>query len=104
MTLNRSVWSLTLILWVGLLLAILLEFVEGYQYSSSSSSASSGGSSEDYYEILGVKKTAKEREIKKAFHKLALKYHPDKNKEDGAEEKFKEIAQGNWPLTTQSFK
>jgi preprotein translocase subunit Sec63 len=90
---NRSCWSLTLIIWVSLLLAILLEFVEGYQYSSSSSSASSG-SSGDYYEILGVKKTAKEREIKKAFHKLALKYHPDKNKDEDAEEKFKEIAQG----------
>lgn len=47
----------------------------------------------DYYELLGVERTASDREIKKAFRKLALKYHPDKNKKPGAEEKFKQIAQ-----------
>lgn len=47
----------------------------------------------DYYELLGVERTATDREIKKAFRKLALKYHPDKNKKPGAEEKFKQIAQ-----------
>lgn len=48
----------------------------------------------DYYEILGVKRNAKDREIKKAFRKLAIQYHPDKNKEEGALEKFREIAEG----------
>ena len=45
----------------------------------------------DYYEILGIKKGASEDEIKKAFRKLAKKYHPDVNKAPDAEEKFKEI-------------
>lgn len=54
-------------------------------------------SGEDYYKILGVKRNAKDREIKKAFRKLALKYHPDKNKNDpNAEKKFVEIAKGNF--------
>lgn len=50
---------------------------------------------ESYYDILGVPKTASDRQIKKAFHKLAMKYHPDKNKSPGAEAKFREIAEGN---------
>ena len=41
----------------------------------------------------GVKKDASEKEIKKAFRKLAMKYHPDKNKEPDAEAKFREIAE-----------
>ena len=47
----------------------------------------------EYYQILGVAKTASADEIKKAYRKLALKFHPDKNQGDKeAEEKFKEIS------------
>lgn len=50
-------------------------------------------SSKSYYEILGVDKSASDAEIKSAFRKLAKQYHPDVNKEPGAEAKFKEIGE-----------
>ena len=55
---------------------------------------------QDYYEILGVSRTAEEREIKKAYKRLAMKYHPDRNQGDKeAEAKFKEIKEAYEILT-----
>lgn len=49
----------------------------------------------DYYEVLGVDKKSTQDEIKRVYRELARKYHPDVNKDEGAEDKFKEIGEAN---------
>lgn len=57
-------------------------------------------SKRDFYEVLGVERTADDREIKKAYKRLAMKYHPDRNRDDPqAEEKFKEVKEAYEVLT-----
>ncbi|XP_076371240.1 dnaJ homolog subfamily B member 4-like [Tachypleus tridentatus] len=58
----------------------------------------------DYYKILGLSRNASDEEIKKAYRKLALKFHPDKNKSHEAEERFKEIAEAYEVLSDKNKK
>ena len=58
----------------------------------------------DYYEVLGLQKGASAEEIKRAYRQLAKKYHPDVNKEPGAEEKFKEINEAYDTLSDEQKK
>jgi len=58
---------------------------------------------EDYYSLLGVSRGASEAELKKAYKKLAMKYHPDRNQGDkSAEAKFKEVSEAYEVLTDQN--
>src|ERR1035437_3810770 len=59
----------------------------------------------DYYEILGVERNASKDELKKAYRKLAMQYHPDRNPDNkDAEEKFKEAAEAYEVLTNEDKK
>ncbi len=55
----------------------------------------------DYYDVLGVQRSASAEDVKKAFRRLAMQYHPDRNSEDGAEARFKEIGEAYEVLSDQ---
>ena len=76
----------------------VLHFLSLLVYSLVLFSSVLGAVNRDYYEVLGLDKSASDKEIKKAFRKMALKYHPDKNSSPEAEEKFREIAEGEFAI------
>jgi molecular chaperone DnaJ len=55
----------------------------------------------DYYDILGISKHATQDEVKRAFRRLAMQYHPDRNKAADAEQKFKEVNEAYEVLSDQ---
>lgn len=61
-------------------------------------------SAQDFYKLLGIKRSASQKEIKKAYRAKSLEFHPDKNKEEGAAEKFAEIAYAYEVLTNENKK
>jgi len=75
----RDYFGLLLLVLIVVVMVTMVAMVEGKKQR-------------DYYEVLGVKKDASEREIKKAYHKLSQVYHPDKNSAEDASEKFIEIS------------
>ena len=70
---------------------VILSMISGFVLIVTLIVISVYASSRDFYKILEVKKTATEAEIKKAYRKLSLKYHPDKNPSPDAKEKFSDI-------------
>jgi curved DNA-binding protein CbpA len=60
--------------------------------------------SDDYYKVLGISRDADENVIKKAYRKLAMKYHPDKNKEEDAEKNFKKVGEAYGVLSDKDQK
>ncbi len=79
----RNSFLLAKCLLLGILLLVLI-----------STTTCSEENASDYYQLLGVSKNADEKEIKKAFRKLAIQYHPDKNSDPEARTKFEKIANG----------
>ena len=58
----------------------------------------------DYYEVLGLERDASEADVKKAYRRLAMKFHPDRNQDPSAEEKFKEASEAYEVLSDPSKK